>query len=165
MRVSGLVDGTLDSLDYYKSRTLYPCDSGATDYLYPKGSMSMQAEKNWHDDANGPSTCTCWQSLGEVQGHKLYMIVCISGCRIRIPGPFGKVVHFQAWLPHKTELVPSAHDVHTSPDPSLVCALKPRPLLTMCTQPPQPLCHVHVNPDPSLATCTLTLIPPSPRAR
>ena len=93
------------------------CFLGATDYLYCKGSMSMQATKGWHDDANGPSTWTCWQNLGVVHGRDLHLVVCISGCRIHIPGSLGKVVHFHAWLPHTTTLTQAAgSSSHTPTD-------------------------------------------------
>ena len=77
----------------------------------------MQATKGWHDDANGPSTWTCWQNLGVVHGRDLHLVVCISGCRIHIPGSLGKVVHFHAWLPHTTTLTQAAgSSSHTPTD-------------------------------------------------
>ena len=68
--------------------------------------MSLQTTKGWHDDSNGPSCFTCWQNLGVVPGQVLHLVVSISGCAVRIPAEVGKLVHFLAWLPHKTTLSP-----------------------------------------------------------
>ena len=76
-----------------------------TDYLYPKGSMSLQATKGWHDDANGPACLTCWQNFGSVEGKKLELCVAIQGCFVHISADIGKFVHFMGWLPHSTKLI------------------------------------------------------------
>jgi hypothetical protein len=87
--------------------------AGATDYLYAKGSMSLQPTKGWHNDANGPACLTCWQIFGELQGHNLELCIAICGCKIRNSAGFGKIVHFMAWLPHCTRL-DSAHEENES---------------------------------------------------
>ena len=79
--------------------------AGATDYLYAKGSMSLQETKGWHDDANGPACLTCWQNFGSVEGKHLELCVAIHGCFIRISEGIGKFVHFMGWLPHCTRLI------------------------------------------------------------
>jgi hypothetical protein len=79
--------------------------AGATDYLYAKGSMSLQPTKEWHDDANGPACLTCWQNFGEVEGSNLELCIAIRGCIVRINAGIGKFVHFMAWLPHCTRLI------------------------------------------------------------
>ena len=86
----------------------YSCPyDGCIDYLYPKGSMSLQATKGWHDDANGPASLTCWQNFGNGESGKLQLVIAIHGCLIRINSGFGKIVHFMAWLPHCTTREPS----------------------------------------------------------
>lgn len=74
---------------------------GFTDYLYAKGSMSLQPTKRWHDDANGPACLTCWQNFGDLAG-KLQLVIAIHGYNICINSGIGKIVHFMAWLPHCT---------------------------------------------------------------
>jgi hypothetical protein len=59
------VQSTLQSAEKALRQQEVHCPfEGASEYLYTKGSMSMQGEKGWHDDNNGPSCFTCWQNLG-----------------------------------------------------------------------------------------------------
>ena len=95
--------------------------SGGAEYLYTKGSMSLQGEKGWHDDNNGPGCTTCWQNLGRVPGRELELVVSIRGCFVRIHAPPGKFVHFMAWLPHCTRLVlPVAAEQMEAPETTRV---------------------------------------------
>lgn len=84
---------------------------GSTDYLYAKGSISLQATKGWHDDANGPACLTCWQNFGLIDGDDVQLVIAINGCFIRINSGIGKFVHFMAWLPHCTRV---KHDRKTA---------------------------------------------------
>ncbi len=89
--------------------------AGATDYLYAKGSMSLQPTKGWHDDANEPACLTCWQNFGEVQESNLELCISIRGCKVRISAGVGKFVHFMGWLPHCTRLIANHNnDVRSS---------------------------------------------------
>ena len=99
------VQSTLQSAEKALRQQEVHCPfEGASEYLYTKGSMSMQGEKGWHDDNNGPSCFTCWQNLGAVPGRPVALVVSVSGCAIKIPAPVGKFVLFLAWLPHRTML-------------------------------------------------------------
>ena len=86
---------------------------GCTDYLYAKGSMSLQSEKGWHDDGNGPACFTCWQNFGNLD-EDIQLIIAIQGCDVRINAGFGKIVHFMAWLPHCTKYTTIGNERRTS---------------------------------------------------
>lgn len=53
------------------------------DYIVPlmevqiicMGSMSLQATKGWHDDANRPACLTCWQNFGLLDGEDAQLVI------------------------------------------------------------------------------------------